>query len=92
MEMKNRMMDHMIPDDALDAVAGGTSDGAQKSAKFDIGDWVCYVSNTSIVGQITQRQYNKTSNSWEYKGKYMGQGAEYGWFDESLMKAASAPA
>lgn len=90
MEMKNRMMDHMIPDDALNIVAGGAGN-AKKTPGFKVGDWVCYKYDKSVVARITRREYDEEMNAWYYAVKFNDEGQELFWISESWMEKANAP-
>lgn len=88
MENKNRM-GKMLNDDELDAVSGGANDGKRPEAKFNVGDWVCYVRNPQIVAQVTRRTFEENGGYWKYGVKFNGEGQELFWIGESLMEKAS---
>lgn len=90
--MENKeMMSKTLADDALEAVSGGAGKGKTPAAKFNIGDWVCYVENTQIVAQVTRRTYEENGGYWKYGVKFNGEGQELFWISENFMKKISKP-
>lgn len=84
--MENKkMMGIMLGDDEMDAVAGGAGKGEKPKAKFNVGDWVCYVWNTDFSGTISSVSYDE-SGYWKYGVKVNGVGEELRWVGEELLQ------
>lgn len=82
---------NILTEEQLDQVSGGAGSGSSADAKFNIGDWVCYVHNTQIVALITSRTPEEIGSGWKYGVKVNGEGQELRWVGESLLKKASRP-